>query len=319
MAEAGFTDAVRQELARRSLPSGVPARVELAALAHIAGTVTVRGGAPDAERIRLEVRTPSGAVARRVFALLQECYDVRAELVVHAPGGMRQRSTYAVRVGEDAHRVGHDLGLLDEAGRPRSAPVELPTPEAATAFVRGAFLAGGSLSSPGRPAHLEITVRSPDLARQLAATIGGILRSSVRVVTGDRPRVVVKSGEAIGELLTAVGATGAFLAWDEQRVRRQLRGDATWLANADTANLRRTIEAASDQVETVERAVATHGWDALDEQLRAVALARLANPAATLTELGQLLDPPLAKSAVHRRMKRLQRLASEADGTSTDA
>ena len=313
MAEAGFTDAVRQELARQPLPADVAARAELAALARIAGTVTVRGGVSAGDRIRIEIRTPSGAVARRAFALLQACYGVRGELVVYAPAGMRTTSAYAVRVGPQAHRVGRDLGLLDAQGRPEDDPATTLPPQDAAAFVRGAFLAGGSLSAPGRPAHLEIAVSSSRLARQLADAMGSLLEGSVGVVDGERARVVVKSGQAIGELLTAIGATGAFLAWDDRRLRRQLRSDATRLANADTANLRRTIEAAAAQVEAVERAVAAHGWDALDEQLRAVALARLANPAASLTELGQLLDPPVAKSAVHRRMRRLQQLAPPDD------
>jgi cell division protein WhiA len=313
MAEASFTDAVRQELARQPLSDGELARAELGAMVRIAGTVTVRGGTSPQERIRLEIRTPSGAVARRAFALLQRCYDVRAELAVHAPGGMRRRSTYAVQVGEEAYRVGEDLALLDAAGHLVTGPVPVPTGRAAEGLVRGAFLAAGSLSSPGRAAHLEITVGSERLAEQLAEAADGLVEGNVRVVDGERPRVVLKSGQAIGELLAAIGATGAFIAWDDRRLRRQLRSDATRLANADTANLRRTIEAAAAQVADVEQAVARHGWEGLDEELRAVALVRLANPAATLTELGQLLDPPLAKSAVYRRMRRLRELASGAD------
>jgi cell division protein WhiA len=121
---------------------------------------------------------------------------------------------------------------------------------------------------------------------------------------------VVKSGATIGELLTTMGATGAFLAWDERRLRRQLRSDATRLANADAANLRRTIDAAAMQVRAVETVVAELGWEALDEPLRAVALARLANPEASLSELGELVDPPVAKSVVHRRLRRLEELAA---------
>jgi cell division protein WhiA len=313
MAEASFTDAVRQELARQPLPDGELARAELGALVRIAGSVTVRGGTSPRERIRLELRTPSGAVARRAFALLQQCYGVRAELQVHAPGGMRRRSTYAVQVGPDAHRVGEDLALLDDVGHPVDAPVPVSADRAAEGLVRGGFLAAGSLSSPGRPAHLEIAVGSEGLAQQLAEAVGRLVEGNARVVDGVRPRVVLKSGQAIGELLTAIGATGAFLAWDDRRLRRQLRSDATRLANADTANLRRTIEAAAAQVGDVEQAVARHGWEGLDEELRAVALVRLANPAATLTELGQLLDPPLAKSAVYRRIRRLRELAGGAE------
>lgn len=311
MSEAGFTDAVRQELSRLPLGDRPVVRTELKALLRLAGSITMHGGAVDEERVTLAVETPSGAVARRVFALLQHGYGLRAELVVHAPRGVRQGSTYGVRVRAGAHGVGRDLGVLDDAGRPLEALPGRLSRTSATAYLRGAFLARGSLSAPGRPPHLEIAVRSPELADALAGLVRRLLDGTVTATVGQRPRVVVKSGETIGELLTTIGATGAFLAWDDRRLRRQLRSDATRLANADSANLRRTIEAAATQVRVVEEAVAAHGWEALDEELRAVALARLANPAATLTEIGELLDPPLAKSVVHRRLKRLERLTEE--------
>jgi cell division protein WhiA len=314
MAEGGFTDAVRQELARLPLGDRAAVRTELAALLRLAGSITVHGGAAEEERVTLALDTTSGAVARRVFALLQHGYGLRAELVVHAPGGVRRNSTYTVRVRSGAHDVGRDLGVMDESGRPAEALPGRLSRTAATAYLRGAFLARGSLSAPGRAPHLEIAVRSPDLARALAVVARGLLGGTVTATVGQRPRVVIKSGETIGELLTSIGATGAFLAWDDRRLRRQLRSDATRLANADSANLQRTIEAAAGQVRAVEDAVASHGWEALDEEVRAVALARLANPAATLTEIGELLDPPLAKSVVHRRLKRLERLAYGDDG-----
>jgi cell division protein WhiA len=92
-----------------------------------------------------------------------------------------------------------------------------------------------------------------------------------------------------------------------------VRSQATRLANADAANVRRTVEAASGQVAVVERVVAKLGWDELEEDLRGVALARLVSPDASLAELGQLTDPPLSKSAVHRRLRRLESLAEELD------
>lgn len=314
MRAPGFTEAVRQELAGGAPEARAESRRELEALARIAGTVTVRGGAAGRHRVALEVRTTSGAVARRAFTLLQHCYEARAELVVHAPGGVRATSTYAVRLTEAARSVGEDLGLLEASGRPSARlPQGLAGPQAA-AYLRGAFLGGGSLSAPGRAPHLEIAVPSVELAHALAALAEALLEGAVGATGGQRPRMVVKSGATIGDLLTRLGAPGAFLAWDDRRLRRQLRSDATRLANADTANLRRTIEAATGQVRAVEQAVARHGWEALDSGLRDVALARLANPAASLTEVGQLVDPPLAKSVVHRRLKRLERLARPEGG-----
>jgi DNA-binding protein WhiA len=148
------------------------------------------------------------------------------------------------------------------------------------------------------------------LAVVLAGAVTELIGVEVAVTGEERPRVVLKSGERIGALLAAVGATGSYLEVEEQRLRRQLRGEANRLANADRANLTRTIEASSAQVATVERAIMSVGWGGLDDDLRDVALARLANPEASLAELGAFLDPPVGKSAVHRRLRRLDGLAA---------
>jgi cell division protein WhiA len=307
---SGFTDEVKQELAR--VPFGTPriARVELAALLRFGGALVVSGGTP--RSVALDLETVSGATARRTFALVQHLYDLAPELRVRAPGGVRARSVYGVRVDLGASGIGRDLGLIDDHGLPTVAPV-VTAHDAAQAQVRGAFLAAGSVSSPGRPPHLEVTAHHHAAAEALAVAVrslteGGVSVSATQV---DRPRVVVKSGATIGELLAGLGATSAFLRFDDQRLRRQLRGDATRLANADAANLARTVAAASAQVRAVERVVAATGWDELDPDLRAVALVRLTNPEASLTELGQLTDPELSRSAVHRRLKRLEQLAED--------
>jgi cell division protein WhiA len=303
-----FTDEVKQELARAT---GSPddERAELAALLRYGGALIVGSGGR-----ALELTTVSGATARRTFTLLQRRTGTAPELRVRAPGGVHRRRGYEVRLDVDVDAVGRELGLLDADGRP-TAPAPR-TDAAAAPTARGAFLAAGSISAPDRPPHLEVVAHRQDAAEALAATVATLVTGRVAVAGGGddgRPRVTVKSGATIGELLAAMGATGAFLRWDERRLRRQVRSDATRLANADAANLRRTVEAASGQVRAVERVVAELGWDQLAEDLRAVALARLASPDASLAELGQLTDPPLSKSAVHRRLRRLEALAEGFD------
>jgi cell division protein WhiA len=189
MAEGrSFTEAVRQELARRDLGSDRAVRAELTGLLRVAGSLQVHGGARQERRVTLELRTTSGAVARRVFTLLQRRYDLRPELLVRAPGGMHQRSTYAVRVQAVAAGVGRDLGLLDDDGRPSGTlPTGLRGPQA-VAYLRGAFLAGGSLSAPGRAPHLEIGVRTPELAEALAALARSVVDGTVTATRGQRPR-----------------------------------------------------------------------------------------------------------------------------------
>lgn len=308
MSEPGFTDAVRQELSGLPLGGDDEQAAELAALVRLAGTVTVHGGGGG---VSLELATTSGAVTRRAFALLHARLGERPELLVRRPGGLRPRVTYGVRhrLAGLTHARALGLGGVDDepaALVPEQGPALL-------AFARGALLATGSVSAPGRPPHLEITVGDRGLAERLAARLAVAIDARLHATPEPRARVVCKSGQAVGAVLAALGATRAFLAYDEQRLRRQLRGDATRLANADSANLRRSIEAAGGQVAAVERAVERHGWDGIDEELREIALARLANPSASLSELGQLVDPPQGKSTVHRRLRRLERLAEQED------
>ncbi len=300
-ARSSFTEQVRQELAGTAFGTPDEVRAELAELLRAAGTLRVVGG-PDPHR-ELVATTFSGAVARRAYVLLGHRYRLRPELLVRdADGGLRAR-TYGVRVVAGADQVAAELGLL-------SAPAAAPTEDAAlpAARLRGAMLGGGSVSTPGRAPHLELTASTTATAHQLAGWVAQLTGGHAAV--SEAARVVVKSGESIGRLLAGVGASSAFLAFDERRLRRQLRGDANRLANADAANVRRSIEAASAQVDVVERAIAEHGWNELDDELRAVALARLANPVASLAELGALVEPAVSKSVVHRRVRRLEQLAA---------
>src|SRR6266511_3748839 len=186
-------------------------------------------------------------------------------------------------------------------------------------YGRGAFLGRGSVTAPTRAPHLEIGMPDEHSARDLAALLARLdLPAAAGVRAGAHEetwRVVVKGGEAIGRTLATLGARDAYLSWEDGRIRREVRGEAVRLANADQANLRRSVAAAMAQVAAVERAVTLLGWERLPEDLAAVATLRLAHPDATLAELGAALDPPRSKSAVLARLRRLEALA----GTAEDA
>lgn len=313
---SSFTDRVRQELARIEPERACDQLAELAALLRLAGALHLRGGHGD-DLFVLEVETTSGAVARRVYALLQD-YEVQTELRVRQPGGVRRRSTYVVAVTSGARPVAVATGLLDAEGRPqRGVPHSVLAADCdRVAYLRGAVLAAASFSNPGRSPHLEIVVADPDVATLVAELTEAATSGNATVSQTKRgSRVVVKSAEAIAAILLATGAVDAYLAWEEQRLRRQLRAEATRLANADAANLQRAVDAASAQLAEVEHAIEVLGWEGMSEGLRQVALARLANPSASLTELGELCDPPVGKSSVLRRLRRLGELAQEAAAT----
>lgn len=315
---AGFSDRVRQEITRR-LPERPDERgAAIHVLLGLAGSLLLRGG-DDGRRLRLEVSSPSGAVARAAFALLHEEMraggdDARPEFVVVGPGGLRGSARYIVAVEDGAERLAQELGILDRAGPPGVTPRTelLDTPRLRRVVARTALLAA-SMSAPGRESHLEVRAPGRAWAEMVAGAFGALAEHEVAVSeTRDGWRAVLKSGEAIGRLLAGAGAAVAFLEWEEHRIRRELREEANRLANADAANLRRAIEAAADQVAMIERALDAVGWEGLDQPLREVALARIANPEASLAELGALCDPPVGKSAVHRRLARLEEIAGKA-------
>lgn len=169
---------------------------------------------------------------------------------------------------------------------------------------RGAFLAHGSLTEPGRSAALEITCPGPEAA---LALVGAARRLSItakaREVRGT-DRVVIRDGDAIAALLTRMGAHDAVLVWEERRMRREVRATANRLANFDDANLRRSARAAVAAGARVERALEILGDD-VAEHLRYAGTLRLTHKQASLEELGQLADPVMTKDAVAGRIRRL--------------
>lgn len=306
----GFSERVRQELSR--LESGRPPedRAELAALLVLSGRWT---------REAMVVESRSGATVRRIYRLLDHRHGLRPELRVTMPADNRRRVRYGLRLSRGLVRVAGDLALApgEEGTRVAAGTAGLPPfvtgPGVGIAYLRGALIAAGSVSDPDREPHLEIAARTGALARELADAASGWLSETVTAPEDGRHRVVVKSRRAIGELLGRVGATGAYLDWEEQRLRRRVRAEATRLANADAANVRRTIEAATEQARQVRAAIAAVGWDGLDEDLRQVAEARLTDPSASLAEIGRRCDPPVGKSAVHRRLRRLAEMAGSGE------
>jgi cell division protein WhiA len=183
------------------------------------------------------------------------------------------------------------------------------TCDAAAAW-RGAFLAHGSLTEPGRSCSLEITCPGPEAALALvgAARRLGVTAKAREVRGADR--VVIRDGDAIGVLLTRMGAHESMLAWEERRMRREVRATANRLANFDDANLRRSARAAVAAAARVARSLEILGDD-VPEHLLAAGRLRVEHTQASLEELGQLAEPPMTKDAVAGRIRRLLHMADK--------
>ena len=277
---------VKEELAALRPAAPAERRALLAALLRFAATLHIGGTL--GPRYTLVLATGSGGVTRLAFWLLHAGYGVRPDFRVREAGALAPRARYELVLADRVERVLTDSGVLDGAGRLSFGVAGglVRSREAAACFARGrSWAAARCRPRPAPP--LEIGAPEERTAADLAAILARLgLPARTGVRGPDEHRVVVKGGEAIGRALLVMGAQTAYLAWEDGRIRREVRREAVRLANADHANLRRSVAAAMAQVAAVEQAVARLGWDGLPGDLAEVAALRLAHPDASLAELG---------------------------------
>ena len=301
-----MTAEVKDELSRLVITQVSCRRAEVSALLRFAGGLHIVAG-----RVVVEAEVDLGSIARRLRREIFDLYGYSSDVHVLSAGGLRKSSRYVVRVAKDGEALARQTGLLDMRGRPvRGLPAQVVggTVGDAEAAWRGAFLAHGSLTEPGRSSALEISCPGPEAALALVGAARRLgVAAKAREVRGT-DRVVVRDGEAIGALLTRMGAQDTRLVWEERRMRREVRATANRLANFDDANLRRSARAAVAATARVERALLILGEDVPDHLAAAGAL-RVQHRQASLEELGQLADPPMTKDAVAGRIRRLLSMA----------
>jgi cell division protein WhiA len=308
MSAMALTALVKDELSRLQVTKPCCRKAEVSAMLRFAGGLHIVGG-----RIVVEAELDAAAAARRLRRDIAEVFGHSSDIVVLAPGGLRRASRYVVRVVREGESLARQTGLLDGRGRPvRGLPPQVvsgATCDAEAAW-RGAFLAHGSLTEPGRSSSLEVTCPGPEAALALVGAARRLgIASKARDVRGV-DRVVIRDGDTIGAMLTRLGAHDTVLAWEERRMRREVRATANRLANFDDANLRRSARAAVAAGSRVERAMEILGDD-IPEHLRQAGELRLKHKQASLEELGQLADPPMTKDAVAGRIRRLLAMADK--------
>ncbi len=301
-----LTGLVKDELSRVAVLKPCCRKAEVSTLLRFAGGLHLAAG-----RIVIEAELDTGVAARRLRKDIAEVFGHSSELIVVAPGGLRKGNRYVVRVSRDGDSLARQTGLVDANGRPvRGLPrqVVAGTTCDCEAAWRGAFLAHGCLTEPGRSMSLEVTCPGPETA---LAMVGAARRLKIHAKARDVrgvDRVVVRDGDAISALLTRLGAHDSVLAWEERRMRREVRATANRLANFDDANLRRSARAAVAAGARVERALEILATDAPEHLIVAGEL-RIKHRQASLEELGQLAEPALTKDAIAGRIRRLLALA----------
>jgi DNA-binding protein WhiA len=305
-----LSEDVRAELASIDPRKPCCRIAELSALMRGAGTIHLRG----AGRIGLHLELGSHAVARRAVALLHE-YDVQCEIRTYRRRSFEHETRFEIHLDDDAR----SLQVLNEAGILGAglAPLERPPSRLVgraccrAAYLRGAFLAAGSVSGPG-DAHLELRASDVEGAQTLT---GLAAKDGFALGVAERRQhafAYAKGNETIAELLAYLGAQEAALLFGERAVVSATKARANRLANADHANLRRSSSAAEAQLRAIERLREQGRLELAEPQLREIADLRSRHPTLSLRELAGRCRPPATKAAVHRRLTKLRRLADGA-------
>lgn len=306
-----FTVEVKEELSVIEPVCSHCERALLAALVRIEGSVLLSGKGS----MGLEVVTESPVAARIVVRLLHELYRLKTELTVRR-NVLHKTPNYLINVPmqqalPDALR---DLGVIDDAGFTHGVDDRFVTKRCcAEAYLRGIFLGCGFISNLKGDFHFELTVESEELAQDLVDIL--LARGVHARFTTRRNNFIIymKSGSSICDFLALVGAHKCALALEQERLLRSVRNDVNRQMNAEVANTMKAWDASASQQSAIEKVVGWYGVGGLPPALQEYVLLRMANPEATLRELGELADPPLSKSAIAHRARRIEQLAEQID------
>ena len=310
-----FSSNVREEIAHAPLEASCCRIAYLAAVLRGAGSLHLTGGG----HAHAEIDVGSHAVGRQILTALRE-ESVMCGVSAYTPErlGLHQRLQMVLAEDEASTRLLLRTGVIDEEGRPRLtvAPSLIARECCKIAVLRGAFAAAGSVSPPGKPAHLEIRTHGADFAALLATACE---RLGIPVQMRQRERwaeVMSRRRESVQDLLTVLGAEGAALDVAEDEVVRSARGDANRRANFDNANLTRQVQAARQQTAAIAVLIQSGDLAALTPALRASAQLRIDNPEMTLSELAEASG--VSRPTLAGRLRRLIELADAASEMGTD-
>ena len=308
-----FSGKVREELAG-NISSARHCRIaELAAFIGMCGTIAVNSF----DQYSIKIHSENFLVARKVFTLIEKTFNIKVDVSIRR-NIKRQNATYSVvvRQHEDAVRIlqavkmiGGNADYISDI-RPFS-PLVLQQTCCRRAFLRGAFQASGSMSDPSKSYHFEIVCDSQAAAGQIQESMDGF-GLDAKIVQRKKAYVVyLKEGSRIVDVLNVMEAHIALMELENVRILKEMRNTVNRKVNCETANINKTVSAAVKQVEDITYLRDTVGFEHLPDNLAEAALARLEHPDATLKELGETLDPPVGKSGINHRLRRLSEMAEK--------
>jgi len=304
-----FSEKTKNELAR-IIPQGRCCQMaELAGLVRMDGTILIS----TKNQIGLELMTENAAVARKVLRLAKLVFNVETELRVQRKNRLKKNNIYLVKIPPQnkVQEILSTLGITQEGFliNPEVSTIVTKKKCCRRSYLRGVFLGAGSVNDPENTYHLEIITTSEEYAQSL---VGLIKKFDLEPKISTRKNwyvVYLKESEQIVTFLNIIEAHTALLNFESTRIQKGMRNKVNRLVNCETANLNKTINAAFRQKENIELIDQNLGIDNLPSALKQVAELRLEHPDISLKELGEMTDPPLGKSGINHRMRKLEKIA----------
>ncbi len=311
--ELTFSGKVKEELSRQWNGEKHCQIAEIAAIISMCGKVTI----DSRDRYAVKVRTENISVARKCFTLLEKTFNIEAESLVTI-NKSKGNTTYTVVVKqhEDAMKLLQAARLVDGDGEiseefSTSRNMIVHKSCCKRAFLRGAFLASGSMSHPEKSYHIEMVCASKAKAEQIQKLINSFGLDAKVILRKNSYVVYLKEGSQIVDLLNIMEAPIALMEMENVRILKEMRNSVNRKVNCETANINKTVSAAAKQVEDIRLIQKEIGLNKLPEGLQEIAELRLTYPDASLKELGEMLTEPLGKSGVNHRLRKLSELAED--------
>ena len=308
-----FSREVKEELSRQVPSARHCCIAETAAIISLCGHVKISSQ----DRFSVKINTENIAVARKYFTLLKKTFNIVAEITIRQNAYLKKGRTYTITVNnhEEALKVLTNCKLLEHGDIVENMSINdntvIMNSCCKRSFVRGAFIASGSISTPEKFYHFEIVCNSYDKAVQLSQLIKSFDIESKIVERKKYFVVYIKDGSGIVDILNVMEAHVALMNLENVRILKEMRNSVNRKVNCETANLNKTVAAAVKQTMDIKYIQETVGLSILPEALRQLAEIRLENPDVSLKELGALLEPPVGKSGVNHRLRKISDIAKK--------
>jgi len=304
-----FSDDVKHELAHLEIEKPGVHQAELAALIRMGGSILISSG-----KLAVKISVSHGDVARRVYRYIKEEYQFASEIRVKQ-NNLTKRKKYELLITpqKGVYDLLENLGILDQSHSIMFTVADWikDKRDFKRAYLRGVFLAGGSVNKPGAEYHLEIRCEHKSHAEEIMELMKHFELDPHLTEHKKKQVIYLKKYDDIATMLNLMGAYNSLLELENTQVFKEIKNNVNRRVNFETANLDKTVKAAMEQIEDIELIEEEKGLENITESLQEIAELRKENPYDSLKELGEMLEPKLSKSGVYNRIRRIKKIAEK--------